>query len=73
MRQIFVKISDYKEILDIIDVVKSRITKAKSTMSQIISLKEKEDAELEAWENNLVDISGKIDDISKSLFESNPE
>lgn len=73
MRQIFVKISDYKEILDIIDVIKGRMSKARSTMSQIIALKDKEDAELEAWENNLVDISSKVDDINKALFESNPE
>ena len=44
--------------------------KARQTMSQISSLKEKEDLELEAWENNLTDVSKKVDEISKALFES---
>ena len=70
MKPIFVKIKDYKELLDIIDVIKTRIVKAKQTMGQITALKEKEDMELEAWEQNLDDVSKKVDEISRALFES---
>ncbi len=67
---VFVKIDEYKEILDIIDVIKEKTAKAKETIGKINELKSEEDKEIELWSKNLDVITKNIADINKTLFES---
>ena len=66
---VFVKIDDYQDILNIVDVIKGTLAKTRTTINSINELKKKEDAILSSWNTNLDDIQKKIDDISKTLFE----
>lgn len=66
---VFVKIDDYQEILNIVDVIKGTLAKTRATINNINELKKKEDAVLSTWNTNLDDIQKKIEDISKTLFE----
>jgi hypothetical protein len=66
---IFVKINDYKEVLDIVDVLKAKLVEARETLQKINQLKGEEDRELEDWNKNLDDIAKKIFMIDKTLFE----
>ena len=66
---VFVRIEDYQDILNIVDVIKATIGKTRATISTINDLKKKEDAILLSWNNNLDEITKKIEDISKTLFE----
>lgn len=66
---VFVKIEDYKDILDILELIKDRLSEAKKTLADINEMKNDEDAELEMWGSTLNDIEKKIESINRSLFE----
>ena len=65
---VFVKIDDYEKVLNIIDVIKKKLVKAKSTLNSIKEVKRKEDELITAWERNLTDVSERVKDISNNLF-----
>lgn len=69
LAQVFVKIKDYKEILDIIDIIKKKTSDAKATLRRIHELKDEEDQEIGEWSKNLDDISQKVEFIDRALFE----
>ncbi len=66
---VFVKIEDYKDILDVLDLIKDKLAEAKRTLADLNELKNDEDAELELWSSTLNEIENKLDDIDRSLFE----
>ena len=66
---VFVKIDDYKDILDVLDLIKGKLAEAKRTLADINELKNDEDAELELWSSTLNEIENKLNDIDRSLFE----
>jgi len=66
---VFVKIDDYKDILDVLELIKDRLGEAKRTLSDINELKNDEDAELELWSSTLNEIEKKLEDIDRTLFE----
>lgn len=66
---VFVKIDEYKDVLEIIGVVKDKIEEARGTLGKINELKNEEDSELELWNSKLEEIERKIEFIDKSLFQ----
>lgn len=66
---IFVKVDEYREILDVLDMVKSKIKEIRATLGNINTLRNEEDAELVMWNNTISDIEKKIEDIDKLMFE----
>ena len=66
---VFVKIEDYKDILDVLELIKDRLGEAKRTLADINELKNDEDAELELWSATLNEIEKKLEDIDRTLFE----
>ena len=66
---VFVKIEDYKDILDILELLKDRLEEAKRTLADINELKNDEDAELDMWGSTLSEIDKKLDSIDRTLFE----
>jgi hypothetical protein len=66
---VFVKIDQYKEVLDVIELIKNKIEQAKSILGKIDELKNDEDAELGLWKTNIDEIERKIDDIDNTLLE----
>ena len=66
---VFVRIEDYKDILDIMEVLKTSIEEAKKTLAKISELKNKEDAELVEWKSEIIDVEKKVDYIDHILFE----
>jgi len=69
--QMFIKIDEYKELLDLIDVFKTKLAETKSNLNQINSIREEEENELKSWRENLKEIESKLISIDKNLF--NPE
>ena len=63
------KIEDYKDILDVLELIKDRLGEAKRTLADINELKNDEDAELELWSSTLNEIEKKLEDIDRTLFE----
>ena len=68
---VFVKIDKYRDILDVVDVIKHKLEEARETVAHIVALKKEEDMELAAWSDNLSDIDHKLRMIDKTLFEPN--
>ena len=66
---VFVKMDDYKDILDVLDHIKDRLGEAKRTLADINELKNDEDEEIELWRSTLNEIENKLDDINRTLFE----
>ena len=66
---VFVKVDNYKEILDVLDLVKNKVAEVKRTMDDINSLKAQEDAELQGWSNSIADLQAKIDSIDNMMYE----
>lgn len=66
---VFIKIDEYKDVLDILDLTKAKIKEARSLVEKINELKNAEDSELNAWHNSLDDVEKRVLFIDKTLFE----
>ena len=66
---VFVKVDEYKEILDVLDMIKGRVKEIRDTLNDIKTLRNEEDAELAMWNNAISDIEKKIDGIDNIMFE----
>tara|TARA_Y100000310_G_scaffold342247_1_gene444636 strand:- start:43164 stop:43400 length:237 start_codon:yes stop_codon:yes gene_type:complete len=66
---VFVKIGDYKDILDVLDLIKDKLADAKRTLADINELKNDEDSELELWGSTLSEMEKKLEDIDRTLFQ----
>ncbi|MBC8495457.1 hypothetical protein H8D36_04850 [archaeon] len=68
--QIFVKIDEYNEVLNIVKIVKEKIVRAKETIGKISELKAEEDKEIESWTKNLEGVTANVAEIEKTLSET---
>lgn len=68
-KPLFVKIDDYKDVVDIMTLIKKKLYDAKTILSSINDIKEQEDNEIQQWNNSIDDIESKIEYIDKNLFE----
>jgi len=66
---LFVKIDKYREVIDNLNKLKSRLNEAGNILNKLNRLKEEEDRELAAWHNDLARIKTQLIDIDKKLFE----
>ena len=66
---IYVKIDEYKDTLDVINMIKNNIREAKEILGKINELKNKEDDELERWAMDLEEVERKIRYVDKAMFE----
>jgi len=66
---VFVKVDEYKEILDVLDMIKDKLKEIRTTLGNINALRNEEDAELAMWNSTINDIEKKIDNIDRMMFE----
>ena len=66
---VFVKVEEYKEILDVLDMIKDKVKEIRENINDIHSLRNEEDAELAMWNATINDIERKINNIDKMMFE----
>lgn len=65
---VFVKIDEYKEVLDVLDVIKVKLDESRKTLVDINKLKDEEDRELASWAKNVEEITDRISSIDKAVF-----
>jgi len=65
--KVFVKIDDYKDIIEVLGVIKEKLEEAKSTLGEIRATKNEEDSELELWSSTLIEIERKVQDVNANL------
>jgi len=66
---VFVRIDDYKDVIEIMSLVRNKLEEAKHTINEINVLKNKEDGEIDLWTNELEDVERKLEYVDKTLFE----
>ena len=66
---VFVKIDDYKDVLEALNLLNKRLEKAREIMARINDLKNEEDAELDAWDRELQEVEKKLDFMNRTLVE----
>jgi len=67
--QVFVKIEDYKDTLELLGLIKEKVADAKKVLEDIHALKSDEDSELELWNSTLDEIEKRVENIDNALFE----
>ncbi|MCF7861362.1 hypothetical protein K9M79_03865 [Candidatus Woesearchaeota archaeon] len=66
---VFVKVDDYKDVLELVNLLKAKLVEARDTINDLYELKNEEDAELDLWNTEMEEIERKINFVDKSLFE----
>ncbi|MBW3011952.1 hypothetical protein KY311_02105 [Candidatus Woesearchaeota archaeon] len=66
---IYVKIEEYRDVLDVLNMIKHKLSEAKETLAKINDLKNQEDLEIERWMAGLESVSRKVEAADKLLFE----
>ena len=66
---VFIKIENYKEVIELINKIKSKVNESKKYLERIESLKSEEDAKIGEWEDVIKNIEDKIDFVNTTLME----
>ena len=66
---VFVKIEDYKDIMELLVLIKEKLGQAKFLLGKINELKNQEDAELASWSKDLDDVASMVSDVDRMLLE----
>jgi len=66
---VFVRIDEYKDVLEVMSQIKEKLEEAKKTLGKINELKNEEDAELELWHTGIDEVERKVEFIDRTLFE----
>ena len=66
---VFVKIEDYNEVLNVMNMIKNKLKDAKETLGKLNEIKNGEDSEVELWKTNIEEVERKVDFVDKTLFE----
>ncbi|MGV8172455.1 MAG: hypothetical protein ACP5OA_07225 [Candidatus Woesearchaeota archaeon] len=67
---VFVKIDNYREVLNIVDVMKQKLKETTKILESIKALKAEEDKELQEWEKNVTEISRRLAFVDSAFFEN---
>ena len=68
-QNVFVKLDEYNDLLDIIALINEKIHDARDILGKIYDLKNQEDGELDVWRTSLDDVERKLKYIDQVLFE----
>ncbi|RME78333.1 hypothetical protein D6774_01475 [Candidatus Woesearchaeota archaeon] len=65
--RVFVKIEDYEDVSEIVDLLRNKVAEAKSTIEHIEALKTQEDQVLDEWKKDITLVESKIDFLNTTL------
>ena len=66
---VFVKISDYREIINVMDILKGKLREAKATLARVESLRNQEEEQINQWNSAIDEVDSRIISIDKNLLE----
>ncbi len=66
---IYVKLEEYNEVKEIVELIKEKLKQTRYLLSNITELKNKEDAEIEGLASELSSVEARIDVVNKTLRE----
>jgi hypothetical protein len=65
---VFIKIEQYKELIEILNAVDQKISESTALLRQLEKLKAEEDAQLKAWTLALDDVKTRSTELNRALF-----
>ena len=66
---VFIKIDEYKDTMDIINLIKQKVKQSRAILYKINELNNQEDSELNDWKESLDEVEKRIEYIDKVLLE----
>lgn len=69
-KPLFIKINEYKDIRDIVQLVKTKVSDIKKTLYDIDALKRQEEEELARWHGTVDEIEKKVDVMTHILHDA---
>ena len=66
---VYVKIDEYKDIMDLVTLMREKIRQARFLLDKISELKRQEDEELSSWERDLAEVEARLSEIDKVLYQ----
>ena len=66
---VYVKLDEYKDIVDIINLSREKLNQAKSIIAKVKDLKKREDEAIGQWVSALQEVEEKINIIDRKLLE----
>lgn len=67
--EVFVKIEGYQNLASTLNLIRSKLKDISSNMDKLNAIKNKEDSEINSWNDSLGKIGQKVDEISRALSE----
>ncbi len=67
--QVFVKVEEYKAILELLNKIRERLNQARALLARVNELKQQEDQQIESWAKDIDDIEERLTSISQSFSE----
>ena len=66
---LFIKIEKYRDVVDTLGKLRTRLSEAEHILNKLNRLKDEEDRELAAWHNDLTKIRNQLMHIDKQIFD----
>ncbi len=66
---VFVKLEEYKDALNLVEVIRAKLDETKETINHINQLKIEEDSEIESWKESVINVEKKLEQIDQILLE----
>jgi hypothetical protein len=66
---IYVKVDKYKELLEVLRGINAKLGQVDKTVEKINALKSQEEAQLQAWSENLNDIRSRLERINNAFYD----
>jgi hypothetical protein len=66
---VYVKVDDYKDVLDVVSLIKEKIREAETILNNLNEAKAREDAEIENWKSSISEVKSKVVLIDKALLD----
>lgn len=67
-KPIFIKLEEYKDIKDVLSLIKGKVNEAKKVLSEIDNLKKQEEQEIMQWHTEIDDIEQRIHMVDSILL-----
>ena len=66
---VFIKIEEYRSVLDVLDELKKQVVDVRETMQEIDDIRAEEESNLQQWREKLNEVEKKILFVDQALFE----
>ena len=66
--QVFIRIDKFEDAIGVFNRTKKKISEIEVALEEIKGIKEKEDRELEAWENEIKSMKDQIEKVDRDIF-----